>query len=49
MQTSGIERIVHFQGEVVTDDVGRPQRMLGTVQDVTDKRAAEENLLFGEL
>ena len=44
MQTNGPERIVHFQGEVITDDVGRPQRMLGTVQDMTDKRATEAKI-----
>ena len=46
MHTNGTERIVHFQGEFITDDVGRPQRMLGTVQDVTDKRAAEAKIYF---
>jgi diguanylate cyclase (GGDEF)-like protein len=46
MQTNGTERIVHFQGEFITDDVGRPQRMLGTVQDVTDKRATEAKIYF---
>jgi diguanylate cyclase (GGDEF)-like protein len=46
LQPNGTERIVHFQGEVITDDVGRPQRMLGTVQDVTDKRATEAKIYF---
>lgn len=46
IDTNGTERIVHFQGEVITDDVGRPQRMLGTVQDVTDKRATEAKIYF---
>ena len=46
MHTNGTERIVHFQGEFITDDIGRPQRMLGTVQDVTDKRAAEAKIYF---
>jgi diguanylate cyclase (GGDEF)-like protein/PAS domain S-box-containing protein len=42
----GTERIVHLQGEVIIDDVGRSQRMLGTVQDVTDKRATEAKIYF---
>jgi diguanylate cyclase (GGDEF)-like protein/PAS domain S-box-containing protein len=46
MQTNGTERIVHLQGEVITDDAGRSQRMLGTVQDVTDKRATEAKIYF---
>lgn len=46
MQINGTERIVHFQGEVITDDLGRPQRILGTVQDVTDKRATEAKIYF---
>jgi diguanylate cyclase (GGDEF)-like protein len=46
MQPNGVERIVHFQGEVITDDVSRPQRMLGTVQDVTDKRSTEAKIYF---
>jgi diguanylate cyclase (GGDEF)-like protein len=46
MRNNGAEYIVHFQGEVITDDPGRPQRMLGTVQDVTDKRATEAKIYF---
>jgi PAS domain S-box-containing protein len=46
IQADGTERIVHFQGEVITDDVGQSQRMLGTVQDVTDKRATEAKIYF---
>ncbi len=46
IQSNGAERIVHFQGEVITDDAGRPQGMLGTVQDVTDKRATEAKIYF---
>ena len=46
VQADGAERIVHLQGEVITDDVGRPQQMLGTVQDITDKRATESKMYF---
>ncbi|NJN71023.1 MAG: response regulator [Nitrospira sp.] len=40
------ERIVRLQGEVLSDDNGRAQRMLGTVQDVTDQRATEATIYF---
>jgi diguanylate cyclase (GGDEF)-like protein len=46
MHTDGTEHIVHFQGEVITDDVGQPQRMLGTLQDVTDKRTTDAKIYF---
>ena len=46
MHTNGTEHIIHFQGEVITDDVGQSQRMLGTVQDVTDKRATDAKIYF---
>ena len=46
IQADGAERIVHILGEVITDDAGRPQRMLGTVQDITDKRATEAKMYF---
>jgi diguanylate cyclase (GGDEF)-like protein/PAS domain S-box-containing protein len=38
----GVVRVVHGRGEVITDDAKRPLRMLGTGQDVTDEKAAEE-------
>jgi PAS domain S-box-containing protein len=37
-------RIVHEEGEVSFDEGGRPLRMTGTVQDVTETRYAEEAL-----
>jgi diguanylate cyclase (GGDEF)-like protein len=46
MHANGTEHIVHFQGEVITDDLGQPQRMLGTVQDVTDTRATDAKIYF---
>jgi diguanylate cyclase (GGDEF)-like protein/PAS domain S-box-containing protein len=46
MPRHGTERVVHLQGEVIIEDVGQPQRMLGTVQDVTDKRATEAKIYF---
>ena len=46
LHPNGAEHIVHFQGEVMIEESGRSERMLGTVQDVTDKRAAESNIYF---
>ena len=40
----GMERHVHAQGEVVRDAERRPFRMMGTVQDVTDRKHAEEEI-----
>ena len=39
----GTVRIVHGRGEVIAGSDGRPLRMLGTGQDVTDQRAAEQS------
>ncbi|HDD24284.1 MAG TPA: PAS domain S-box protein, partial [Chloroflexi bacterium] len=40
----GSERIVHEQGEVSFNEVGRPARMVGTVQDITTRMRLEERL-----
>jgi len=39
---TGEMRIAYFQGEVKRDASGKPCRMFGTVQDITDRRRAEE-------
>jgi len=41
---TGEVRIAHFQGDVKMDASGRPSRMFGTVQDITDRKRAEEAL-----
>jgi PAS domain S-box-containing protein len=41
---TGEVRIAHFQGDVKRDASGRPYRMFGTVQDITDRKRAEEAL-----
>lgn len=46
MQTGGIERIVHVQGEVSVNEVGQCERILGTVQDVTDTRRSDAKIYF---
>jgi PAS domain S-box-containing protein len=40
----GSVRIVHEQAEVTSDEAGNPVWMLGTVQDITDLKRAEEEL-----
>lgn len=42
LRPDGSERIVHEQAEVVFDESGRPVRMLGTAQDITERKKAEE-------
>lgn len=44
VRPNGEVRIVHEQGEVVFDDAGKPVRMFGTVQDVTEHKLAEAAL-----
>jgi PAS domain S-box-containing protein len=41
---TGEMRIAHFQGDVNRDASGRPYRMFGTIQDITDRKHAEEAL-----
>ncbi len=42
----GRERIVHAQGEAVYNPEGKLVRMMGTVQDITARKRAEERLNF---
>jgi len=42
VRPDGVIRVLHGRGEVITDDAQRPMRMLGTGQDVTEEKAAEE-------
>lgn len=44
----GIERLVRAQAETVYDDDGVPKAMVGTIQDITDSRNAEEKLRRSE-
>jgi len=44
----GTVRIVHEQGEVTFGESGEPARMLGTVQDITDKKETEMQLIMSE-
>jgi PAS domain S-box-containing protein len=40
----GSESFVHEMAEIVRDDEGKPVRMIGTVQDITERHYAEERL-----
>ena len=42
------ERVIHAQGRVTTDRAGKPNRMVGTVQDVTERRQTEKVLQESE-
>ena len=44
VRTDGESRFVHAEGRVVFDDTGRPRRMFGTLQDVTERRRTEQLL-----
>ena len=45
---NGEERIVHAQGEVIFDEKNIPIRMRGTIQDITERKKAEEMLKESE-
>lgn len=44
----GTVRNIHGRGEVFFDSVGQPVRMVGTVQDITDRLRADESLRIVE-
>jgi PAS domain S-box-containing protein len=41
VRPTGEVRIVHSQGDVERDESGRPRRMFGILQDITERRGAE--------
>src|SRR5437868_11448049 len=49
IRPSGEVRTVHSQGDVKKDASGRPFQMFGTVQDITDRKRAEETLQQSQL
>ena len=48
IRPSGEVRTVHSQGDLKKDASGRPCQMFGTVQDVTDRKRAEQRLRESE-
>ncbi len=46
VMTDGSERIVHSQVLLSLDDAGQPLRLEGTVQDVTERKRAEEQIRY---
>jgi len=45
VRPNGEVRLVHSQGDVMRDESGRPRRMFGTVQDITERKQAEQRLM----
>lgn len=43
-----IEKTVHDQGEVTFDEKGNPVKMVGIVQDITERKKAERSLMESE-
>jgi PAS domain S-box-containing protein len=44
IRPNGEVRFVHSQGDVTMVESGRPRRMFGTVQDITERKRAEQRL-----
>ncbi|MBS1149883.1 MAG: sensor hybrid histidine kinase [Myxococcaceae bacterium] len=44
VRRDGTERVVWEHGEGIFDDAGRPRRLIGAVQDITERKQAEEAL-----
>src|SRR6266550_265775 len=45
VRPNGEVRLVHSRGDVIRDALGRPHRMFGTVQDITERKQAEQRLV----
>jgi PAS domain S-box-containing protein len=44
IRPNGETRIAHFQGDVKKDASGQPYHMFGTVQDITERKQAEDKI-----
>ncbi|MGA3170489.1 MAG: PAS domain-containing protein [Chthoniobacteraceae bacterium] len=44
IRPDGTQRIVHEQATCLYDDAGKPVKVLGTVQDITERKEAEEGV-----
>src|SRR5258705_658597 len=45
VRPNGEVRLVHSRGDVIRDESGRPHRMFGSVQDITERKRAEQRLV----
>ncbi len=43
---SGAERVIHHQAEIASGPSGDPDRIYGTVQDITDRTRAQEKIRY---
>jgi diguanylate cyclase (GGDEF)-like protein/PAS domain S-box-containing protein len=46
LRADGSQRTIHERARIVRDPTGRPLRMRGTVQDVSERRALEDQLRY---
>lgn len=46
VQKGGQTRVLHTQGEAMYDEQGRATRVMGTLQDITERTAAENRIKF---
>ena len=44
VRKDGTVRIVHSEGQAVYDDAGKPVKLFGTAQDITDRQLAEDKV-----
>jgi PAS domain S-box-containing protein len=45
VRPNGEVRLVHSQGDITRDESGQPRRMFGSVQDITERKKAEQRLV----
>ena len=48
IRPNGEVRIVHGQGEILKDENGKPLKMIGTVQDITERKQVEHTVRNSE-
>lgn len=41
VRPDGNERFIHSQGEIICDEAGKPVRLIGTIQDITERKQVE--------